>query len=29
MGAGVLLTPGNPGSTPTETQNQNQHCGGG
>ena len=24
MGAGVLSTPGNPGSTPTQTQSQNQ-----
>ena len=24
MGAGVLSTPGSPGSTPTQTQNQNQ-----
>ena len=24
VGAGVLLTPGSPGSAPTQTQNQNQ-----
>ena len=24
MGAGVLSTPGSPGSAPTQTQNQNQ-----
>ena len=24
MGAGVLLTPGSPGSAPTQTQSQNQ-----